>query len=230
MHKLIMVAGILSMVTLAGAGAALIWFTQDQPEDSGFVRDYLLHLEPAEREQLRVFLAAAAERGEITDRALRDYLLDAELRARIERLGGPSEALLLDVIGAEDSHTRLQEQQAIIDRLAARAQSYDNVRAKVDEERAEAQRTRQAAETLLREWSERTTNERLNQIVSDLDRTREPEDMLPQLQFLPLSDLYYVLTTTRNGENRAAVFAALPEPTQRGLALIGTNPASLPRD
>jgi hypothetical protein len=230
MHRLIFMCGILSMITLAGAGGALIWFVQEQPHDAGFVRDYLLHLEAGEREQVRSFLAAAAEQGEITDAALRDYLLDDELQKRLAGLGDAGDALLAGMHHSEADIARMEQWRATLDRLAARAEGYDQMRSRADERVQEAEETLARAKAMLEEWNERMRSERLAQLVSDLDRTREPEELLPQLLFLPLSDLYFVLTNTRNGDNRAVVYAAIPEGTQRNLALLGSNPAGLVQD
>ncbi|MCC6463877.1 MAG: hypothetical protein IT463_00900 [Planctomycetes bacterium] len=234
MHKAIMIAGILSMVTLAAAGGALIWWTRAHAEDAGFVRDYLVRLNDDEKGQLRGFLAHAAQSGEITDKALKDFLVDEELKARIARIKD-SEALehvLLANIASqrEDRERKMEQSQAMIDRMAARSQGYDALRQETESQRKEAAEVQERSEKALREWNEKMRSERLNQLVADLDKSREPEELLPQLQYLPTSDLFYVLTRARNQGNRASVFGALPPETQRALAQMGANPAGIATD
>ncbi|MCF6228908.1 MAG: hypothetical protein L3J82_09685, partial [Planctomycetes bacterium] len=81
---------------------------------------------------------------------------------------------------------------------------------------------RETAET---DRNEKQKNARLNQLVKDLDKTSEPEEMVSQLKYLPTTDLFYVLTNTRSAENRALIIAQLPEATQRALSEYGSNPA-----
>lgn len=227
MHRLIMATGILSMVTLAAAGLGLAWFSVSQPEHAGFLRDYLVHLDANEQGQVREFLVASASRGKITDEALHDYLLDHELQARLEALGPRADTLLVPDTGAIDQE--FEATHAMIDRMASRAQAYDAIRAETDRLRQEAQAEHEKAQRVLEEWNEKARSSRLNQLVEDLNRTREPETLLPQLAYLPLSDLYWVLMQTKHAENRAIIFAELPEETQRALASVGTNPAGIAR-
>jgi hypothetical protein len=227
MHRLIMATGILSMITLAGAGGALAYWSWSQPTHAGFVRDYLMNLEPEEQEKIRTFLATSAEKGKITDEAMRDYLIDEEMQARVDAMGAPGEQLLLQGVTGEAPTDHRDDLQAAIDRMASRAQSYDSVRGETERLRKEAQDAKEQSDRVLREWNEKQKNARLMQLVSDLDRTREPESILPQLQFLPLSDLYFVLTQSKNVDNRAAIVGALPEEVQRSLATLGSNPAGL---
>lgn len=231
MHKLFMATGILSMLTLAAAGGGLGYWSWTNPDDAGFVRDYLTHLSGEERETMRSFVSLNANKDDLTDKALREFLFDEELKSRLASVQDSTalEHVLLENIAAQRADREHQREQAqqMIDRLAARTESYDAERKALDARETaldERDDKRKDAET---GWNERQKSSRLNQLVKDLDKTDEPEGLVSQLKFLPTSDLYYVLTNTRNAENRAVIIEQLPEPVQRAISEYGSNPAGI---
>lgn len=233
MNRLTLLLGMGSALSLALLlGGALAW-SLGSPLDAGFLRDYLLYYGSQEREALRAFIDASKARGEITDQALKNYLVDEELRARLAA-SGHGHALESAVIadsGASrnEREARRQAEQDALDRLAARAAAWDSMRAKSQAEQKQADELRQRYEKLLEEWNRKQRDARLAQLVLDLEKSREPETLLPQLVYLPLSDLYFVLTQCKNKESRAALIALMPEEVQRGLVQVGANPAGIAR-
>ncbi len=231
MHKLIMTAGILSMVTLAATGGGLGYWSWANPEDAGFVRDYTMNLSNEERNAMRHFVSMNANKGEITDAALREFLVDEELKTRLASVEDSTalEHVLLENIAAQRADREKQREQAqqMIDRLAARSESYDAERKVLDDRETKLDEREDKRKTAETDWNEKQKNARLNQLVKDLDKTSEPEEMVSQLKYLPTTDLYYVLTNTRSAENRAVIIGQLPEATQRALSEYGSNPAGI---
>ncbi|MCC6574555.1 MAG: hypothetical protein IT462_12290 [Planctomycetes bacterium] len=231
MQRLMFTLGMLSLLTLALAAGALVYVTLNAPDDAGFLRDYTSRYTPQERKTVRNIAATLAQAGTLTDDALKDYLVDAELNLRLDVVkDSPAfeEILLRDVAQRRNARERRMEaEQESLDRIAARRSAYDAERTKSGEEAAAAASAKARYEKELAEWNTKEKDTRLKQLVSDIDASREPELLLPQLQYLPLSDLYFALTRARNKDNRAAIFNLLPAETQRGLSMIGSNPAGI---
>lgn len=231
MTRIMFILGMMSLLTLLAGAGALIYWTLNAPEDAGFLRDYLARYSHTERRDVRGITATLAQAGPLTDEALRNYLTDAELQRRFEEIkDSPAfeEVLLRDVAGRRNQRERRAEaEQEALDRIAARRGAYEAARTQADKDAAEAQAAKARYEKQLREWNDQQKDARLRQLVADVDKSREPETLLPQLQFLPLSDLYFVLTNARSAANRAAIFNLLAPETQRGLATIGSNPAGI---
>lgn len=231
MQRLMFTLGMLSLLTLALGAAALIYVTLNAPDDAGFIRDYLARFTPAERAQIRTITAAVKETGPLTDATLRNYLTDAELQRRLDDVkDSPAfeEILLRDVAQRRNTRqVRMEAEQESLDRIAARRSAFDAQRLKAEADATGAAAAKERYEKQMRDWNDKEKDSRLRQLMADLDASREPELMLPQLQYLPLSDLYFVLTNARNKNNRAAIFNMLAPETQKGLSMIGSNPAGI---
>lgn len=231
MSRVFTVLGALSTLTLLALGITAAWWAWSSPEDAGFLRDYLLRFEPDEREHLRAFTAKAAEQGEITDEALNDFLIDEELRKRLAENQALESVVLANITRQrENRESRQDTEQAALDRMAARRDALDDERLMAERKLKEAADKEEKYDRLLREWNDKQRNEFLGELVRTVDKSREPETLLAQLENLPLSDLFYVLYTSKNQNNRAAIIDLLPPETRRGLAEVGSNPAGLPEE